>query len=343
LEAKTADRSVVIEEANHPEILRVLPILVIHAHSSCNCRCIMCDIWKTAENRIFGIRDLERQLGSIRRLGVRQIAFSGGEPLMNPELPRVASRLQKEGIKLTLLSTGLLLGKYAAEVAENFDEVIVSLDGPPQIHDQIRRAKAAFDLLGAGICALRRERRGIRITARCTVQKANHQCLWETARTAKLLQLNGVSFLAADLTSTAFNRELVWPISRQQEIGLSIPELPVLEGQVETLVRDAEHEFGAGFVAESPEKLRRIVDHFRAHLGLRPPTSPVCNAPWVSAVVEADGNVRPCFFHRSIGNLRDANLEAVINGPQAKGFRAQLDIPNNAVCKSCVCSLNYRF
>lgn len=303
----------------------------------------MCDIWKTAENRIFGIRDLERQLDSIRRLGVRQIAFSGGEPLMNPELPRVASRLRKEGIKLTLLSAGLLLGKYAAEVAENFDEVIVSLDGPPQIHDQIRRVKAAFALLEAGLCALRRERREIRITARSTVQKANHQSLWETARTAKRLQLNAISFLAADLTSTAFHRELIWPVSRQQEIGLSLSELPVLERQVETLVRDAEHEFGAGFVAESPEKLWRIVDHFRAHLGLRPPMSPVCNAPWVSAVVEADGNVRPCFFHRSIGNLRDANLEAVINGPEARSFRAQLDIPNNAVCKSCVCSLNYRF
>lgn len=342
MEVETEDRSLATGRVEGPEILRALPVLVIHAHSSCNCRCIMCDIWKTAENRTFGLRDLQRQLDSIRRLGVRQVAFSGGEPLMNSELPLVAGLLRKEGIQLTLLSTGLLLGKYAMEVAKNFDEVIVSLDGPQQVHDQIRRVKGAFRLLEAGVCAVRRERHEIRITARCTVQKANHCCLWETARTAKGLLLNGISFLAADLTSTAFNRALVWPAWRQEEIAVSISELPILEEQVETLVRDAGREFGAGFVVESPEKLRRIADHFRAHLGLLTPVSPLCNAPWVSAVVEADGTVRPCFFHRPIGNLQDGNLEMVVNGAEARSFRAQLDIRNDAVCRNCVCSLNYR-
>ena len=302
----------------------------------------MCDIWKTHENKMFGVHDLERQLDSIRRLGVHQIAFSGGEPLMNPELPQVARCLRKEGIKLTLLSTGLLLNKYAADVAESFDEVIVSLDGPAQVHDQIRRARAAFELLQSGICALRRVRHGIRITARSTVQKANHHCLWDTVHAAKLLRLDGISFLAVDLTSTAFNRALVWPVSRQEEIGVSLSELAILEYQVEALIRDAEREFGVGFVAESPEKLRRIVGHFRAHLGLQPPESPLCNAPWVSAVVEADGTVRPCFFHPSIGNLQNTTLEAVINGSQARNFRAELDISRNTVCRNCVCSLNYR-
>ena len=342
MEVKTEDRSRATGRVEGPEIVHALPVLVIYAHSSCNCRCIMCDIWKTTENRTFSLRDLRHQLDSIRRLGVRHVAFSGGEPLMNSELPLIASHLRKEGIQLTLLSTGLLLGKYAVEVVENFDEVIVSLDGPQPVHNQIRRVKMAFSLLEAGVCALRRQRDEIRITARCTVQKANHHCLWETARAAKGLRLNGISFLAADLTSTAFNRALVWPEKRQEEIAVSISELPVLEEQVETLARDAGSEFGAGFVVESPEKLRRIADHFRAHLGLLTPVSPLCNAPWVSAVVEADGTVRPCFFHRPIGNLREASLEAVVNGAEARSFRAQLDIRNDAVCRNCVCSLNYR-
>ena len=331
-----------LRDVENREMLRSLPVLVVYAHSSCNCRCVMCDIWKTPENKMFGIRDLQLQRDSIRRLGVRQIAFSGGEPLMNPELPEVARRLRREGIKLTLLSTGLLLNKYAREVAESFDDVIVSLDGPPAIHDQIRRVKAAFELLQSGIGALRKVRRDIRITARSTVQKANHHCLWETAGAAQWLQLDGISFLAVDLTSTAFHRARVWPVSRQEQIGISRSELPRLEDQVEMLIREAEREFGFGFVIESAEKLRRIVGHFRAHLGLQPPESPVCNAPWVSAVIEADGTVRPCFFHPAIGNLQDTTLEALINGPRARSFRARLDISRNEVCRNCVCSLNYR-
>jgi len=331
-----------LHPAGADHILRALPILVIHAHSSCNCRCIMCDIWKTKEQRIFSVSDLHAQLHSIRRLGVRWVVFSGGEPLMNPELPQLCSILHSEGIRLTLLSTGLLLKKYASFVAAQFDDVILSLDGPPQVHDAIRRVEGAFQLLRTGVLALREERPDFRVTARSTVQKANHAHLMETARTAKSLQLDGISFLAVDLASSAFNRPLIWPAGKQAEIALSLPELSVLEHRIESLISLGETEFGAGFIAESPAKLRGIAAHFRAQLGLQSAQSPICNAPWVSAVIEADGSVRPCFFHRSIGDLRRNSLEAVINGPEAQTFRQNLDVANNSVCQNCVCSLNYR-
>ena len=302
----------------------------------------MCDIWKTRESRIFGVRDLEPQLDSIRRLGVRWVVFSGGEPLMNPELPQMCSILRECGIRLTLLTTGLLLKKYACAVAAGFDDVIVSLDGPPEIHDSIRRVEGAFALLQSGVRALREMRPDIRISARSTIQKANHGHVAETARSAKQLRLDGISFLAADLTSSAFNRPLAWPMDRQAEIGLSLAELAVLENGIESLIRHTDEELSAGFIAESPEKLRRIVRHFRAQLGLEAPESPSCNAPWVSAVIEADGAVRPCFFHSSIGNLHGTTLEAVVNGAQGRNFRENLSIPKNSICRNCVCSLNYR-
>jgi MoaA/NifB/PqqE/SkfB family radical SAM enzyme len=303
----------------------------------------MCDIWKNRDNRIFGVRELEAQLSSIRRLGVKWIVFSGGEPLMNPELPQVCAILRKEGIRLTLLSTGLLLQKYASSVAASFDEVIVSLDGPREVHDAIRRVQGAFVLLEAGIQALRDVRHDMRITARSTVQKANHQCLSETARSARKLHLDGISFLAVDASSPAFNRLLIWPDSRDAELGLSLSEVAVLESEIEYLIRNSGAEIGAGFIAESPAKLRRIAKHFRARLGLESAEAPICNAPWTSAVIEADGTVRPCFFHAAIGKLGDGkNLEGILNGEQGRDFREHLDITTNAVCQNCVCSLNYR-
>jgi len=328
--------------ADGKHVIGSLPILVIHAHSSCNCRCLMCDIWKSRVNKTFGLQELEPQLESIRRLGVRWIVFSGGEPLMNPELPQVCEILRREEIRLTLLSTGLLLKKYAKAVAAAFDDVIVSLDGPPEIHNAIRRVPAAFELLQAGVCALREIRPDIRITARSTIQKANHKHLMETARAAKLLSLDGISFLAVDVSSQAFNRDLAWPLSKQQEVGLSLSELATLDSGIELLIRDGGWELGAGFIAESTEKLRRIGRHFRSQLGLEPAEAPVCNAPWVSAVIEADGEVRPCFFHPSIGNLRDGSLEDVVNEEKALSFRRNLNIPNDSICRKCVCSLNYR-
>jgi MoaA/NifB/PqqE/SkfB family radical SAM enzyme len=293
-----------------------LPILVIHAHTSCNCRCMMCDIWKTKENRAFRPSDLEPHLASIRRLGVRWIVFSGGEPLLNPELASLCSILKAENIHLTLLTTGLLLGKCAAQVADSFDDVIVSLDGPQAVHDSIRRVESAFFLLRSGIAAVRQLRPEMSITARTTVQRQNHLHLRNTVRAAKQLSLNAISFLAADLTSQAFNRPQPWTPDRQNDVALSVEELTA--------------------------KLRRIARHFRAQLGLARTESPLCNAPWVSAVVETDGTVRPCFFHRPIGNLRDKSLYDIINGDQALAFRSALDIRTNATCNQCVCSLNHK-
>jgi MoaA/NifB/PqqE/SkfB family radical SAM enzyme len=90
---------------------------------------------------------------------------------------------------------------------------------------------------------------------------------------------------------------------------------------------------------ESPAKLRRIATHFRAHAGLEPHVAPRCNAPWVSAVLEANGDVRPCFFHPPIGNASAASLLTILNGPAALAFRESLNVAENPVCRRCVCSL----
>jgi Fe-coproporphyrin III synthase len=342
LETKLAALSAFPDRVEDPHTLRSVPILVIHAHSSCNCRCVMCDIWRNRDYQIFGVRELSRQLDSINRLGVHWIVFSGGEPLMNPELPAMCELLRARGIRTTLLTTGLLLAKRAVSVAWSFDDVIVSLDGPPPVHNLVRRVDRAFELLADGIQAVREVRPSLRITARTTVQKANHTHLRDTAHAAKALDLDQISFLAADLTSKAFNREFIWPVSRQCEIGLTIEQTEALESEIESLIRDSQIELPSNFVAESPEKLRRIVRHFRAYLSLVEPQAPSCNAPWASAVIDTDGSVRPCFFHTPIGKLGDAQLHEVLNSTDARAFRQNLDVPTNPICRNCVCSLNYR-
>ena len=325
-----------------PHRITRLPVLVLHAHSSCNCRCVMCDIWKTAETKSLRLADLEPHLSSIRSLGVRWVVFTGGEPLLNRTLPSVCAALRQEGIRLTLLTTGLLLKKQAKEVAASFDDIIVSLDGPESIHNSIRRVENAFVVIQAGVAAVKELNSRIRITARTTVQKANCLYLRETVQAAKSLGLDAISFLAADVESEAFNRSLVWPVARQNQVALSISDLPALEIEIKALLRECAAEIRSGFIAESPEKLHRILNHFRAHLGLAHSSAPQCNAPWTSAVVETDGTVRPCFFHPPIGNIRQANLGDVINSKEALEFRAALDIAKNDICRRCVCSLNYR-
>ena len=306
-------------------VIEKMPVLVLNPHNRCNCRCVMCDIWKRDSAEEISAEQLEAQMESIERLGVEWVVLTGGEPLMHSHLFRLCQTLMARRIRLTLLSSGLLLERYAAQIVQHFDDVIVSLDGPPEVHDRIRRVDGAFTRLQLGVARLRDLHPGFAISARCTVQRDNAARLMDTVAIAHELDLNSISFLAADLTSEAFNR--------QPGSALDIvPEPSTLHDQIENIIATGEC---GDFVLESPAKLRRIADPRR--------TSPVCNAPWVSAVVETDGTVRPCFFHPAIGRVGNGStLLDVINGPQAIAFRTALDIATNPICHRCVCSLNWQ-
>jgi MoaA/NifB/PqqE/SkfB family radical SAM enzyme len=302
----------------------------------------MCDIWKRETNEQIRAQDLERHSNSLKSLGVRQVVLTGGEPLLHNDLSALCNFFRDRQVHLTLLTTGLLLHKRAEEVATLFDDVILSLDGPPEIHNAIRRVSGAYNLIHKGVVAVRHFNPSLPITCRTTVQKANHRHLRQTVDTARALGLDSISFLAADLTSEAFNRPLIWPGEKQSEIGLNHKEVSALEEEIEQLILQCEVSINHKYIAESASKLRRIARHFREHLGQLTPQAPICNAPWVSAVVEVDGSVRPCFFHRAIGNITSSTLEEVINGERAQEFRQSLDMENDVICRRCVCSLNYR-
>jgi MoaA/NifB/PqqE/SkfB family radical SAM enzyme len=270
------------------------------------------------------------------------VVLTGGEPLMHRDLAAICQRLRLAGIRVTVLTTGLLLPRYAERAADLFDEVIISIDGPPDVHNRIRGVERAFEKISAAARLLRSCAPLVTLRARTTVQKANRNHLRQAVQSARQLELDSISFLAADLTSEAFNRKLIWPVARQNEIGLTPAEIGELEREIEALIAEHATEITSGFIVESPTKLRRIVRHFRAHAGLESPQSPICNAPWKSAVIELDGSVRPCFFQPALGSVEQGGLGEVLNSAEALGFRAQLDIGSNSICQHCVCSLNYR-
>ena len=108
-----------------------LPILILFPHSRCNCRCLMCDIWREHDARPSS-RPVTSRVGSSewRGLGVRRVVLSGGEALMHSHLWELCDILRAADIGITILSTGLLLRQHAAELVARCDDVVVSLDGP---------------------------------------------------------------------------------------------------------------------------------------------------------------------------------------------------------------------
>ncbi len=135
--------------------IRTMPVVVISPHNQCNCRCVMCDIWRIREPKEITPSRISNGnwLHSVN-LGVRWVVFTGGEPQMNSQLSSLARMVRAEGIRVTLLTAGLLLESHAESIAATIDDVIVSLDGPTAVHNHIRRVPDAFERMTAGIAGI---------------------------------------------------------------------------------------------------------------------------------------------------------------------------------------------
>lgn len=310
-------------------------------HSRCNCRCVMCDIWKGNNN----VKQLEESdvrgiMDSIKQFNTKEVVMSGGEAIMHPNFFRLCEIVKSQKVKIVLLSTGLLLKKYASEIITIVDEVIVSLDGSKEIHDKIRNIPNAFDKLKEGVQQLKRLKRNFRVTGRSVIQKSNYEDFPNIIDAAKGIGLDQISFLTADVTTDAFNRADLWGEEKIGEIKLSIDDLKKFNEIIESLIKSYSKDFQTKFIAESPDKIRRFYHYYAAYHGKSEFPKINCNAPWVSTVIEADGTVRPCFFHNQIGNIHENTLPEILNSEESISFRKNLDMDTNPICRKCVCYLD---
>jgi MoaA/NifB/PqqE/SkfB family radical SAM enzyme len=284
---------------------------------------------------------VRRLLPSLAAMQTRLALLSGGEPLLNPEWASIAQTLRTAGLRVWLLTSGLALAKHARRAAELIDAVTVSLDGTDRKTYAAIRGLDAFDKVCEGIRAAVDQ--GIAPGLRVTLQRENFRQLPAFVRLAKDLGARGVSFLAVDVANPhAFGRTDDFV----SDLALRPEDLPAFEQILDILQKDHEEDFRSGFIAESPQKLRRILQYFRAVQGLASYPTVRCNAPEISAVVGAAGRVQPCFFITGPAGARlprdDESSDAfaqVLNREDMAELRAAIRTGARAECRTCVCSL----
>ena len=313
----------------------VLPLLIFYPTGRCNSRCMSCDWWKQSGADDLTLDEIEEVADALPALGTRVVAFSGGEPLLRPEVFDAARLFRSRGMTLQLLTSGVLLERCADRVAEHFTRVYVSLDAADErLYERVRGVNA-LATVARGIARLRALAPRVPIMTRATLHRLNFRALPRLIEYARQLRVDGISFLPADVSAHAFGRDRLPDVSA---LALDSEEIAEFRAIVERTIEIYRAEFDARFVAETPEKLRRLPAYYAALRGEGPFPAIQCNAPWVSAVLEANGSVRPCFFHDVIGNVRETPLETIVTR-HLSAFRSSLRVGANPVCARCVCSL----
>ncbi|MHB8375856.1 MAG: radical SAM protein [Dehalococcoidia bacterium] len=151
------------------------PVVVWNVTRRCNLHCVHC--YAAAGDRDYpGELSTEESFAVIDDLaafGVPVILFSGGEPLVRPDLFALSGRARDRGLRVVLSTNGTLLTPATAREIkqQGFSYVGISLDGLAATHDRFRGMAGAFDASLRGIRACREA--GVRVGVRFTITRRN--------------------------------------------------------------------------------------------------------------------------------------------------------------------------
>jgi MoaA/NifB/PqqE/SkfB family radical SAM enzyme len=113
----------------------------------CNARCHFCNIWALEPPAEADLAMIEQNLKDLRRLGVKYVDFTGGEPLLRTDVSEIYQMAKKLGFYTSMTTNTILYQQKAKSMQGLVDFLNFSLDGgDAETHDQSRGVRI-FDTL----------------------------------------------------------------------------------------------------------------------------------------------------------------------------------------------------
>jgi len=152
------------------------PVVVWNCTRRCNLRCVHC--YAHAKDMAFKDElttdEAKAFVDDLAAFGSPVLLFSGGEPIMRPDLPELVRHAVAQGMRAVISSNGTLITPDVASELKDLglSYVGVSLDGMQQTNDRFRGVDGAFDKALAGIRSCREA--GLKVGLRFTMSKRNY-------------------------------------------------------------------------------------------------------------------------------------------------------------------------
>lgn len=280
----------------------------------CNSRCAHCNIWNMAHpgpemTTVEWFATLESLRGW---LGEFSMVFTGGEALMRPDMVKILNHAVKLGIRVELLTNGLMVSDDLAGrvVSAGVSQVTLSLDGVnPATHDRFRGGEGFHAATVSAIhsFASHREKSGRRmvillknVISSNSLDELVDVALWARDHGCEVLYQPIEQNYGEAPDPTWYTRSPLW-----------IADLPPLRAQLVELkrlklsgvpIRNTVEEFDTILrYFDCPEEL---MDAIQGHDTRT--RGGVCRHAVTNFVIESNGDVKMCFKMEPIGNLRTA-------------------------------------
>ncbi len=322
---------------------------------NCNLRCAFCGQWgKYGYMKKAGLSELSTEdwLKVIDQASDYRAATGiapefilwGGEPLVSPAFVPVAERLRQYGFTTALVTNGVLLKDFAAVINRTVDTVYVSLDGPPEIHENIRGRAGIFEQIMAGVELLDKSR--LSLVNLFTLCEQNYHIAAEfpfmlgKAGFKKMLIQNLIH--TSPRRATAYRQWLAGSFQQEasnldswvnDHFGDWINALPEVIRTIQS--RSAAGEYPLA-VELYPGELNadNLTGWFDPEIELKQNPAP-CAMPYRHLHINPDGESHFCvdFNDFSLGNIRNG-LRELFFGEKAARFRAEYGTCNK-LCARC--------
>ncbi len=153
------------------------PVVVWNVGRRCNLRCVHC--YSQSRNLDYKgeltTAEGKELIDDLAAFGSPVLLFSGGEPLMRPDIYELIAHARTAGMRAVLSTNGTLISEETAATLKEMDlsYVGVSLDGLRETHDKFRGLKGAFDQAMEGLRNCKKA--GIKVGLRFTINRRNAQ------------------------------------------------------------------------------------------------------------------------------------------------------------------------
>ncbi len=295
------------------------PVVFWNVTDRCNLACTHCynasGLSSTGEGEL-STAEACTVIDDLARTGVPLIIFTGGEPLMRPDLFELARYAEARGVKTALSTNGTLISpEMAGRIRDaGIGYAGISLDGATAAtHDRFRQSPGAFDrsIAAFGAC----KDAGVRTGVRVTLTKENSAELGALIELA--LRIGASRFCLYWLVpcgrgAAAYNRLQLGPGEVTGALSLLYRKAKETDpAAMEFLTVDAPQDCVHLLSAMEEDKSADLDDARSLLASLKGG----CSAGTRVANIDASGNIWPCQFARSpefcAGNVRDRPFSAI--------------------------------
>ncbi|HDH81678.1 MAG TPA: radical SAM protein, partial [Thermoplasmatales archaeon] len=260
--------------------------------------------------------EAKRAIDIFDRAGVTIIAFSGGEPLVRPDIMELARYATDKGIYVAMATNGTLITKEKAKEMKEagVQFVQISLDGiDAKTHDEFRGVKGAFDKTVQGIKNAVAE--GFFVEISTTVTRYNYKQLPDIIQFGEDLGANW--FMAYNFVPTGRGKEIfetdLSPGEREEALKMLWGELR--KGRKINVLSTAPQFARVALQHEEGESQKIVPTHFynpklAGQLVDLAEFIGGCGAGRFYVSMRANGDLQPCvFFPLKVGNILEDDFE----------------------------------